>query len=197
MFKNLPSLPLARRWRGQKYPMASVLALISRSDDDGETRWLLIKRQVEPYAGKWALVGGKWDFGETLERSVTREVKEETGLNAGFVALRGVVNERVAPRSAEDEGGHFLLFVCQLHAPNGEASEQYEGPVVWFSPAELNALHAGGAIIPTDYTLLKQFGLSDPPLAYVEADVVAGQNGDEFDELVRFTSTAQPSVVPE
>ncbi|HEY84388.1 MAG TPA: NUDIX domain-containing protein [Chloroflexi bacterium] len=186
MFENLSSLPLAQRWRGQKYPMASVLALIQRNSNDGESRWLLIKRQVEPFAGKWALVGGKWDFGETLERTVAREVKEETGLVADFVALRGVVSERVAPRSAKDEGGHFLLFVCQLHAPNGEASEQYEGPVVWFSPAELKELRAREAIISTDYTLLKQFGLSDSSLTYVEADVIASQSGASPDELVRF-----------
>ncbi|OQY36474.1 MAG: hypothetical protein B6243_03105 [Anaerolineaceae bacterium 4572_5.2] len=61
MFENLSSLPLAQRWRGQKYPMASVLALIQRNSNDGESRWLLIKRQVEPFAGKWALVGGKWE----------------------------------------------------------------------------------------------------------------------------------------
>lgn len=170
--------------------MASVLALISRNGDNNKTRWLLIKRQVEPYAGKWALVGGKWDFGETLERSVTREVKEETGLNADFVALRSVVSERVAPRSAEDEGGHFLLFVCLLHAPNGNASEQYEGPVAWFSLAELDALHADNAIIPTDYTLLKQFGLTASGLTYVEADIIASQSGASPDKLVRFeTST--------
>ncbi len=186
MFKTLPTLPLSQRWRGQKYPMASVLALISRSDEGGELRWLLIKRQVAPYAGKWALVGGKWDFGETLERSVTREVKEETALNANFVALRGVVNERVAPRSAEDEGGHFLLFVCQLHAPSGQASEQDEGPVAWFSPSELKELRLQNAIVPTDYTLLKQFGLSASGLTYVEAEVIAGQNGASPDELVRF-----------
>ncbi|OQY36475.1 MAG: hypothetical protein B6243_03110 [Anaerolineaceae bacterium 4572_5.2] len=97
-----------------------------------------------------------------------------------------MVSERVAPRSAKDEGGHFLLFVCQLHAPNGEASEQYEGPVVWFSPAELKELRAREAIISTDYTLLKQFGLSDSSLTYVEADVIASQSGASPDELVRF-----------
>ncbi len=186
MFENLSSLPLAQRWRGQKYPMASVLALIQRNSNDGESRWLLIKRQVEPFAGKWALVGGKWDFGETLERTVTREVEEETGLNAAFISLSGVVNERVAPRSAEDAGGHFLLFVCELHAPNGEASEQDEGPVAWFSPAELDELRAKEAIISTDYTLLKQFGMEASSLAYVEADVIASQSGVSPDELVRF-----------
>jgi ADP-ribose pyrophosphatase YjhB (NUDIX family) len=43
----------------------------------------------------WALVGGKWDFGEELGTAVTREVKEETSLDTRFVALRGLVNVRL------------------------------------------------------------------------------------------------------
>lgn len=41
---------------------------------------LLIKREKEPFAGKWALPGGFADMDETLEEACRRELQEETGL---------------------------------------------------------------------------------------------------------------------
>lgn len=55
-----------------------------------ESSILLIKRGCEPDKGKWALPGGHIDWDETIEKAVTREVKEETNLdvvNARFLAI--------------------------------------------------------------------------------------------------------------
>jgi len=170
--------------------MPSVLALIRRDrfSKAGETvaRYLLIKRQKEPYVGKWALVGGGWDFGERLDTAITREVKEETGLDTTFVALRGLVNERIAPLGLDDDGGHFLLFVCELSAPAGEAREQAEGPVAWFSPEDLKELSASQQIVSTDYTILQHFSQTASTLTYVEAEAIAGNGENAPDELIRF-----------
>jgi 8-oxo-dGTP diphosphatase len=190
MFDSLSDLPAARRWRQQINPMPSVVALIRRermTDADGPVAcYLLIKRQTEPYAGQWALVGGGWDFGETLEAAITREVKEETGLDATFVTLRGLVNERIAPFGSHDQGGHFLLFVCEVSAPTGEAREQSEGPVAWFSLEELKGLSTSRQIVPTDYAILQHFCQTASALPYFEAEVVAGRGEDVPDRLIRF-----------
>lgn len=50
---------------------------------ENRPRVLLIKRERDPFAGKWALPGGFVEEGETLSAGCTREVKEETGLDAG------------------------------------------------------------------------------------------------------------------
>ncbi len=183
MFESLSGLPMARRWRQQVNPMPSVVALIRRESAPGAARYLLIQRQTEPYAGKWALVGGGWDFGETLETAIRREVHEETGLETAFVALRGVVNERVAPSGPDGDGGHFLLFVCELSAPTGRACEQSEGPVEWYSSQELLELRECGRIVPSDYVMLEHFGVVQA-LTFVEAEVLTG--ADAPDTLIRF-----------
>lgn len=189
-FESLTDLPLARRWREQPYPVASVLALIRRDGaPNGEQtapQFLLIQRNTEPYIGKWGLVGGRWEFGETLEAAVTREVKEETGLDTAFIALRGMVSERIAPSSAKDDGAHYLLFVCALAADGGQAEEQSEGAVAWFSRHEIEALNEGKAIIASDYAILARFGDMEAALPYVEADVVAGKGAEGTQHLVRF-----------
>jgi 8-oxo-dGTP diphosphatase len=46
---------------------------------------VLIRRAKEPYAGMWALPGGRQAIGEELEQTVVRELKEETGLTADIL----------------------------------------------------------------------------------------------------------------
>jgi 8-oxo-dGTP diphosphatase len=195
MFETLPNLPAARRWREQSYPVASVLALIRRDRADaGDApvpHYLLIQRQKAPYVGKWALVGGRWEFGERLDVAITREVQEETGLDTTFVALRGLVNERIAPQGPYDDGAHFLLFVCEVVAPDGEAREQAEGPVGWFSLAGLEVLGRNQEIVSTDHRILQQFGGSAAGLRYAEATVVASDARDA-DQLIAFDLSTTP-----
>jgi 8-oxo-dGTP diphosphatase len=52
---------------------------------------VLIERRYEPLG--YALPGGFVEVGETLEKAVLREVKEETGLDAQIVKLLGVYSE--------------------------------------------------------------------------------------------------------
>jgi ADP-ribose pyrophosphatase YjhB (NUDIX family) len=75
---------------------------------------VLIKRRFEPLAGRWSLPGGTVEVGETLETSVAREIREETGL---VVAVGPVVE--VFDRILRDEQGrvrfHFVLvdYLCR------------------------------------------------------------------------------------
>ena len=186
----LSSHPVERRWREQTHPMTTVLAIIRRDGaaPHGETdpQYLLIQRQAEPYAGKWAMVGGGWEFGEELSTAVTREVREETGLDTTFVALRRLVNERIAPHATTGDGAHFLLFVCEVQAQSGQAQEQSEGPVAWYSPDELQRLGRKKHIIPSDYAILKDFMQRADTVPYVEAEVVTRSGKRRSEELIRY-----------
>jgi 8-oxo-dGTP diphosphatase len=54
---------------------------------------LLIKRATVPFKGYWALPGGRVDQGETVEQTVVREVKEETGLDIAVLSKVGEYHE--------------------------------------------------------------------------------------------------------
>ena len=54
---------------------------------------LLIKRATVPFKGYWALPGGKAEPGETVEQTIVREVKEETGLNIATISKVGEYHE--------------------------------------------------------------------------------------------------------
>ncbi|MEM2999647.1 MAG: NUDIX hydrolase [Candidatus Bathyarchaeia archaeon] len=55
---------------------------------------LLIKRRTVPFRGFWALPGGRVDPGETVEQTIVREVKEETGLDVEIVQKIGDYHEQ-------------------------------------------------------------------------------------------------------
>ena len=46
---------------------------------------MLIERDLEPYAGTWAIPGGFVRQGETLEEAAVRELQEETGITDVFL----------------------------------------------------------------------------------------------------------------
>ena len=189
MFDALYDWPVEKRWRNQTQPAPIVVAIIRRPplNPAGDEKFLLIQRNSQPYAGRWALVGGKWDFGETLDRAITREVWEETGLETTFSGLKGLVSERLVP--GNDQNGspaHFLIFVCLLEPGSGEAREQDEGAVGWFSQIEIDDLQARQAIISSDYAMLQQFSAADT-MSHFEVEMLhTTAAGQLAADMVRF-----------
>ena len=66
-------------------PKLATVALVSTKFDV-----LMVKRNIGPGKGLWALPGGYVDRGETVESAVEREVREETGLSVSVGELVGV-----------------------------------------------------------------------------------------------------------
>lgn len=60
---------------------------------DAAGRLLLVRRKYEPFRGAYALPGGFVEIGETVEHACKRELKEETGLDAGPLTLVGVYSD--------------------------------------------------------------------------------------------------------
>lgn len=68
-----------------------------------DDKFLLGKRHPDPEKassalhgeGTWTMPGGKLEFGESFEEGATRELKEETGMEAQQLEVICVSNERV------------------------------------------------------------------------------------------------------
>ena len=116
-------------------PIVGVGAVIWRGD-----RVLLIRRGKPPRAGQWSLPGGAQELGETLREAITREVREETGLELTDLRLLTTVDliER------EPDGRvrfHYTLVDFTADAPTGQpvAADDAVG-VKWFRIDELASL---------------------------------------------------------
>jgi len=116
-------------------PIVGVGAVIWRGE-----RLLLIRRGKAPRAGQWSLPGGAQHLGETLQEAITREVREETGLE--LVGLRLVTTLDLIER--ETDGRvlyHYTLVDFTAEAPLGEAAAADDAAAVaWFLPQELSGL---------------------------------------------------------
>ena len=82
---------------------------------------LLIKRNTRPFVGYWALPGGRMDLGETVEETIAREVKEETGLDIVIISKIGEYVEK----GFKDEVNYEYYPTCFVVKPvGGELKKQ-------------------------------------------------------------------------
>lgn len=90
-------------------------------------RILLIKRNTVPFKGYWALPGGRAEPGETVEQTIVREVKEETGLDVVVVRKIGEYHEQGTQDGVEYDyyPACFLVKVVggEIRKQQGEIQE--------------------------------------------------------------------------
>jgi ADP-ribose pyrophosphatase YjhB (NUDIX family) len=60
-------------------------------------RVLLLRRGIEPAAGKWTFPGGYVDFGENSADAAVRETREEVGIRVTLGPLLGVFTDTSSP----------------------------------------------------------------------------------------------------
>jgi len=116
-------------------------------------RILLAKRNIFP-KGIWTLPGGGVDYGETSERAVVREIKEETGLTIEPIQLINV-HEMIVPENKV----HRVIFFYMARVVSGDARPSSDVEELrWLTPKEALKLdNLGPAVIP----ILQKAGLVD------------------------------------
>ena len=88
----------------RRMPELAVSAAIFR---DGKV--LLIQRALAPSKGLWTLPGGRVEIGETLVDAITREIREETGLEIAPLGLAGY-REIILANEVAGRGRHFVIL---------------------------------------------------------------------------------------
>lgn len=117
-------------------PIPGVAAVVIRND-----AILLVKRGQEPSQGVWGLPGGVVELGETIEEAVSREVKEETGVDISPVRLLTVLDS-----VTKDESGkiryHYILFefLCKFLRGEPKASSDVQA-AMWVSLNSLGSVN--------------------------------------------------------
>ena len=112
-------------------PMVGIGVVLLRADTV-----LLIRRGRAPSLGQWALPGGAQELGETAEAAARRELREESGLQAGPMTLAAHVDS-IHP----DEGGairyHYTIldfaarWVGGEPVAGGDATDAVFAPLYW------------------------------------------------------------------
>jgi ADP-ribose pyrophosphatase YjhB (NUDIX family) len=79
---------------------------------------LLIRRGQEPLKGEWSIPGGAVEIGEPLDAAVTREVREETGLDVDVGPVVEVLDRIRPDEDAARPRFHYVLvdFLCRPRA---------------------------------------------------------------------------------
>src|SRR4029453_8493894 len=68
------------------YPRAALTVdCVVFGFDEGDLKVLLIQRDLEPFAGRWALPGGFVRVEESVDDAARRELVEETGVGEVFL----------------------------------------------------------------------------------------------------------------
>ena len=86
-------------------PILAVGAVIE--NDAGQV--LLVRRARPPRQDEWSIPGGKVEWGEPVQRALTREVDEETGLRIEVAGLIDIVDSFIRNDTGNLTYHHVLL----------------------------------------------------------------------------------------
>jgi len=118
-----------RQELGEAKTKFAAVVLLKDKDDP---KALIIKRDDEPEAGKWACPGGHCDPGEDDEAAAHRELKEETRLSA----------ESLVPLGKTADGTAMFCGWAKTEDAKGTATDDAEG-LKWVSVDNLPELAFG------------------------------------------------------
>jgi colanic acid biosynthesis protein WcaH len=115
-------------------PIACVDAVIVRGRS-----FLLGKRMNKPAKGKWFVIGGRVMKGESLERSIKRHVKAETGLTDLRIKKFLTAAAVIFKDSAQGPSSHAISSVFLVEMPTKILSPSKENKELkWFTRIDKN-----------------------------------------------------------
>jgi 8-oxo-dGTP diphosphatase len=122
-----------------KYPHPAVTVdCVVFGLDEGDLKVLLIQRDLEPFAGTWALPGGFVKMEEDVEQAARRELVEETGVsNLYLEQLAAFGAPKRDPRERVITVAYFAIVKLLDHKVEADTDARN---AAWFPVDELPAL---------------------------------------------------------
>lgn len=122
-----------------KYPRAALAVdCVVFGMDDEDLKLLLIKRDIEPFVGRWALPGGFVRLDETLEEAARRELQEETGLERVYLEqLQAFSDLERDPRERVISNAFYALVKLVDHRVRAATDAR---DAAWFPVSDLPSL---------------------------------------------------------
>ncbi|HCX72364.1 MAG TPA: DNA mismatch repair protein MutT [Candidatus Cloacimonas sp.] len=114
----------------------TILATLCYLQKNGRTLMLFRnKKENDIHQGKYNGLGGKFESGESPEECARREIKEESGLTAQVLNLKGVI---CFPNF--DGSNDWYVFVFCVPKFKGKLIESPEGKLEWIDNSKLNKI---------------------------------------------------------
>lgn len=106
--------------------------------DDQDLKVLLIQRDLEPFAGRWALPGGFVRGDETLDQAALRELSEETGVSRVYLEQLYTFGDPARdPRERVVSVAYYALVRLSDHRIQAATDAR---DAAWYRTGELPAL---------------------------------------------------------
>ena len=103
--------------------------------ENNKGEWLVVKKSYSGLKGRWSLPAGFVQEGETINESVVREVKEETGTDC---SVKGLVGFRSGVIYGEISDNMAILYCDQLQQNQPIIIQEQEIlEAHWISPEQL------------------------------------------------------------
>ncbi len=116
-------------------PYVGVGIVVFRDDEV-----LLVERTKPPIRNRWSIPGGAQEIGETVREAASRELMEETGLEADVIGLIDVVDGITRDEDSRVQF-HYTLVDFAAEWRSGEAAAADDVAAVrWVPLADLDAL---------------------------------------------------------
>ena len=118
--------------------VATILWLQSLHPEQGE-RVLLVKRAIDPGAGRWALPGGFVDAGEGAATAAIREAREELTVTVELRGLLALFGREEYPEGDEGMADITIAFQARIVAGQPRAQDD-AAEFAWFTKDHLPPL---------------------------------------------------------
>ena len=134
-----------RRDENARQPVVAVFVVIFTVHEQ-KLKVLLIRRDIEPFRGWWAIPGGRLGVGEPLDEAAARKLVEETGVRDVYLEQLYTFGDldRTAPTGAVAIGYFALVDYDSVSLPKREG-----WPTAWFSISDLPASPTGERSSPS------------------------------------------------